>query len=639
MATSSVTEQITESDEQIREALEEAFLPALLPALAQATGDLSLLRDDLRPPGVTPGIPQGGMSDEQQREARALALDAIRRLRDDAPRAAAHPIEGDIREITRWMTGSAAADEYIPLLVEELAPYDDDPRAPAWQMDPKTRFSVAIIGAGMSGILAGIRLKQAGVPFVIFEKNDDVGGTWLENTYPGARVDVPNAFYSYSFAQRTDWPKHFSTQEVLLEYFRDCAREYGVREHVRFRTEVASMAFNEARGAWALRLRAADGAEETVEAQAVISAVGQLNRPKLPEIAGREGFGGASFHSARWDHGVELRGKRVAVIGTGASSAQFIPVVAQEAAELTIYQRTPNWFVPVPNYHEDVGAGLRWLFARVPHYAHWYRFWLFWNTTDGLLPAATVDPAWEPRERSVSAANEQLRVLLTMYLQGQYADRPDLLEKVLPTYPPTSKRIVLDNGVWAETLKRDNVRLITDTIREITRDGVVTADGTERAADVIIYGTGFQASHFLTPMRVTGRDGIDLNAQWDGDARAYLGITVPNFPNFFMLYGPNTNIVVNGSIIYFSECEVRYVMGCLRLLLEGGRRTMDCRADVHDAYNERIDRANLERTWGVSTVNSWYKNAKGRSAQNWPFNLIEYWQRTREPDAADYVFA
>ncbi len=536
------------------------------------------------------------------------------------------------------MTGSPASDEYIPLLLEELAPAGEDPRAPAWHVDGRIPFLVAIIGAGMSGILAGIRLKQAGVPFVIIEKNHDVGGTWLENTYPGARVDVSNAFYSYSFAQKNDWPKHFSTQEILLDYFRDCAGEYGVREHIRFNTEVLSAEFSDDRCTWALRLRTSDGGDETIEAQAVISAVGQLNRPKMPDIAGMERFAGPSFHSARWDHSIDLTGKRVAVIGTGASAAQFIPAIANGVAELTIFQRTPPWFIPVPHYHDEVPEGLRWLFLHVPHYVHWYRFWLFWTTTDGLLPAAIVDEHWPHQDRSVSAVNDQLRALLTGYLQAEFADRPDLLEKVLPAYAPASKRMVLDNGVWAATLKRDNVRLITEPIKEITPRGVVTADGHERAVDVIIYGTGFQASRFLTPMKVAGRHGIDLAGQWDGDARAYMGITIPNFPNFFLMYGPNTNIVVNGSIIYFSECEARYVLGCLRMLIEDRHKAMDCKQEVHDAYNERIDKGNLQRVWGVATVNSWYKNEKGRVSQNWPFNLIEYWQQTKEPNPADYVF-
>jgi 4-hydroxyacetophenone monooxygenase len=633
----SETNQITARDEAIRQALEDAFLPALIPALAQASGDLSLLREDIRPPSVMPAVPQGGMSAAQQAAAKALALDVLRTMRDH-PRVVPRATEADLRTITAWMTGSAASDDYIPLLVEELAPFEDDPRAPNWHAEANTSFKVAIIGAGMSGILAGIRLKQAGVPFVILEKNLDVGGTWFENTYPGARVDVPNAFYSYSFAQKTDWPKYFSPQALLLDYFRECAERYGLREHIRFRTEVISAAFDEDRCTWTLHLRTPDGGDETLETNAAISAVGQLNRPKMPDIPGRESFAGPSFHSAQWDHSVDLKGKRVAVIGTGASAAQFIPAIAPDVADLTVLQRTPTWFVPVPTYHDDVPDGLLWLFRHVPHYAHWYRFWFFWNMTDGLLPAATVDESWPNQEASVSPANEQLRTLLTMYLHSQFGDRPDLLEKEVPKYPPTSKRMVLDNGVWAQTLKRDNVHLVTENIARVTPHGVVTEDGTEHAADVLIYGTGFQASRFLTPMKVSGRRAIDMNEQWDGDAKAYMGITVPNFPNFFMLYGPNTNIVVNGSIIFFSECEVQYVMGCLRLLLEGEHRAMDCRADVHDAYNVRIEAANRQRTWGVSRVNSWYKNERGRVTQNWPFNLIEYWQQTRNPNPSDYTF-
>ncbi len=484
-----------------------------------------------------------------------------------------------------------------------------------------------------------MRLQQAGIPFVIFEKNADFGGTWLENTYPGARVDVSNAFYSYSFAQRVDWPKHFSPQSVLLDYFRDVADEYGLRPHVRFDTEVVSAEFSDATASWTLRVRGADGAAESVEVQALISAVGQLNRPKLPDITGMGSFEGPSFHSARWDHDVDVKGKRVAVIGTGASAAQFIPAIADDVADLTVFQRTPNWLAWVPQYRDDVPSGQRWLFAHVPHYAHWYRFWLFFATVEGLLPAARVDPEWSGSKEAVSKANDELRALMTQNLQRQFADRPDLLEQVQPTYPPAAKRIILDDGSWARTLKREHVHLVTDPIREITPHGVVTDDGTEHRADVIIFGTGFQASHFLTPMKIVGRHGVELHEQWDGDARAYMGITVPNFPNFFMLYGPNTNIVVNGSIIYFSECEVEYILGCLRVLLEGKHRTMECRREVHDAYNERIDAANRLMAWGVAEVNTWYRNEKGRSAQNWPFSLLDYWRQTKEPDPADYEFA
>jgi 4-hydroxyacetophenone monooxygenase len=253
-----------------------------------------------------------------------------------------------------------------------------------------------------------------------------------------------------------------------------------------------------------------------------------------------------------------------------------------------------------------------------------------------MLPAATVDPAYPPTERAVSDANEQFRQLLLMWMHALTEGDPALREQLTPRYPPLSKRFVVDDGSWVMALRRPNVHLVTTPIGCIEPGGIRTADGELFEADVIIYGTGFEASRFLTPMRVTGRGGVDLHQQWAGDARAYLGIVAPGFPNFFFLYGPNTNIVVNGSIIYFSECEVHYLMEYIRTLLAENLVALDCRTDVHDAYNERIDAANGLRTWGFSTVSAWYKNEFGRTAQNWPFSVLEYWEQTRRVDIDDY---
>ena len=239
----------------------------------------------------------------------------------------------------------------------------------------------------------------------------------------------------------------------------------------------------------------------------------------------------------------------------------------------------------------------------------------------------------------MSAANDIVRMLLAEYINAEFADRPDLRDKVMPTYPPGAKRMLRDNGIWPRTLKRDNVQLITTPIREITPTGIVTEDGTAHDVDVLIYGTGFTASQFLTPMKIVGRSGVELHEQWNGDARAYLGVAVPGFPNLFCLYGPNTNIVINGSIVYFSECGVRYILGLVELLLEGGHRAIDVRKDVHDEFNELVDAENRRMAWGWSDVNSWYKNSNGRVAQNWPFTLLEYWKRTLEPNPDDFDFA
>jgi 4-hydroxyacetophenone monooxygenase len=634
-------EPITESDDEIRRALEAAELPPLLPALAYMTGDLSLLREDLKPNAMMLALPQGGLDEDQQARIRALALETLVRYRDLGGAPVAPLGDDDVLRIMEFAVDGTGMAEYLPLLEEELAARGEDRRAAAWRKDelaPAVDFAVLVIGAGMSGLLAAHRLRQAGVAFRVVEKNPDVGGTWYENTYPGCRVDNPNHNYSYSFAQRHDWPLHFSTQDVLHDYLSRCADEFGVRDDISFETEVVAATWSDADRCWSVRLRRGDGAEETVRADAVISAVGQLNRPHLPEIPGRDSFAGPSFHSARWDASVDLRGKRVAVIGTGASAVQFIPEIAGEVGELVVFQRTPPWFGPTPDYHDEVAPGLEWLYSHVPSYSEWNRFWIFWRMGDGALAAVRVDADYEPKGAAVSTMNDFARMMLTEYIRGEFADRPDLLEHVVPDYPVGAKRMLRDNGVWAGALKRPNVRLVTGGIREITPAGVVTADGEEHAVDVIIYGTGFHASKFLTPMRITGVDGLDLHEHWAGDARAYLGITVPGFPNLFCLYGPNTNIVVNGSIVYFSECGVRYILGCVRELLEGGHRAMEVREDVHDAFNAAVDAENRAMAWGWSDVNSWYKNDLGRVAQNWPFTLLEYWQRTLRPDPADYRF-
>jgi 4-hydroxyacetophenone monooxygenase len=625
-------------DAAIAEAARYADAP-LLAALAQTTGDFSVLRDNLRPDLSIPIDPMAGWTEAMLAEAGALAERTLKAWRD---RGWPEPSQASLEELRRIMdftAGGAVDAQYLPLLYEELGGEGDDPRAPAWRagdIAPGRRFRVAVVGAGMSGLVAAHRLAQAGMDFVVLEKNDDVGGTWFENSYPGCRVDVPNHFYSYSFAQKEDWPFYFSPRGVLLDYFRTCTDSFGLRHRIRFRSEVTAATWSEDSCTWSLDVQGPGGVER-LEVEAVVFALGQLNRPHTPEIAGVGDFAGPAFHSARWRHDVDLTGKRVAVIGTGASGAQLIPVLAEEAAELTVFQRTPNWLLPAPDYQAPIPDGKLWLFRHVPFYNQWYRFWIFYRSADALLPATEVDPQW-PDPGSVGLGNALARAYMQGYLEEQFADRPDLIPDVVPSYPPFAKRMVFDNGSWAQALKRPNVRLVTDAITRVTANGVET-EAARYDVDVLVFATGFLASRFLEPVQVTGRDGTDLHAMWNGDARAYLGITVPKFPNLFVLYGPNTNIVVNGSIIYFSECEVRYVLGCLRLLVEGGHDALEVRPDVHDEYNRSVDEANARRVWGAAHVNTWYKNALGRVSQNWPFTLQEYWRRTREPDPGDYTFS
>ena len=634
---------ITEHDDRISAALQHAELAPLLPALAYLTGDLSLLRADLRPDPLMLGLPFSGFSDEQQAEIRRLALAALIAYRDGGCVPAAAPSDAELLLMMEHTVGGAGMEDYLPLLEEELAYKGEDRRAPGWRAEavaPDAAVSAVIIGAGMSGILAGHRLQQAGVPFVILDKNTDVGGTWFEAAYPGCRVDNPNHNYSYSFAQRHDWPFHYSSQDVLHRYFADCADAFDVRRHVQLGCTVQQSVWNEADQTWTVSYTDATGAQQHLTANLVISAVGQLNRPRFPtEIEGFGSFAGETMHSAQWRPDLSLEGKRVVCIGTGASALQFLPHVAAQAAELVITQRTAPWLAPTPDYHEAVPADLQWLYGHVPSYSEFNRFAIFWRMGDGALESVRVDPTWQSDGSSVNMVSEFGRQMLVEYFKAEFAARPDLLEKVVPNYPVGAKRMVRDNGVWARTLQRPNVQLVTEPIARITATGIEMADGTVHEADVLLYGTGYEASKFLTPMTVKGRDGIDLHEQWQGDARAYLGVSIPGFPNFFCLYGPNTNIVINGSIIYFSECGVRYILSLVEMLLATGSSSAEVRRDVHDEFNERVDAENRNMAWGWSSVSSWYKNDLGRVAQNWPFTLLEYWQRTKQADPADYLLA
>ncbi|MEO3756410.1 NAD(P)/FAD-dependent oxidoreductase [Streptomyces sp. B6B3] len=627
-------------DETLRRRLAGAEIPALLMTVAHLTGDPSVLREDLRAPGWL-FAPQGGLTAEQQAEARETAFRALARLRDQPAGPPAPPDRELLRAITSWAMGGDTED-LLPLLAQEIALPEDDPKAPGWSMAelrPGGGFHVAIIGAGFSGLLAGYRLAQAGVPYVIYEKNADVGGTWFENTYPGCRTDVASHLYNYSFAPKADWPEHFCRHDVVHDYLRTFAKESGVADRVRFGTEVTELRWDDEQLRWQMTLDG-PGGRRTVTHHAVVSAVGQLNRPRLPDIPGRDDFAGPAFHSAAWDHTVSLAGKRVAVIGTGASAYQLIPEIVDTAAELVVVQRNPPWLRPTPHYRHAVSEDARWLFAHLPYYTQWYRFWLFAPGLRGILEGWVVDHDYPPTEQAVSQLNDQLRATLRAAMEAQLADAPEdlraeLLPALIPRYPVGAKRVLRDDGRWIATLRRDDVRLVTDPVERIDATGLV-AGGRHHDVDVIVYATGFEASRFLTPMTVRGRDGRDLHTYWNGVPRAYLGITVPGFPNLFTLYGPNTNLVgQGGSIVNFSECATGYVLDAVRLLLAGDHRALDLRQEVLDRYQERVEDGNANRAWGWTSVSGWY-NEGGRSVVNWPFTAREYWELTSTVDPDHY---
>ncbi len=391
-----------------------------------------------------------------------------------------------------------------------------------------------------------------------------------------------------------------------------------MRRHVRFNTTVEAAHYDETTARWRLTLAGEDGAAETLEANAVISAAGQLNRPAIPDIPGLGDFGGPAFHTGAWEAEHELAGKRVALIGTGASAVQAGPAIAGE--RLVIFQRTPRCIVNNPNYYRRVGAGKQWVLEHLPFYARWYRFQLFWGFSDGI-----------------HATNERFRTYMVRHAENMLGDDTDLLAKVIPPYPPYGKRMLIDNH-WYEMLKRDTVDLVTDPIDHVTADTIVTRDGAVHDVDVILFATGFQAACMLAPMDVVGRAGWTLRDEWgDENPRAHLGMTMPGFPYFFVLYGPNTNLGHGGSIMFHAECQVRYVMKCLRHLIEGGHGAMECRTDVHDNFNDRVDAAHEKMVWTHPGTDNWYKNSKGRVITNSPWRLVDYWAWTKTPELDDYV--
>ncbi|MCE2405883.1 MAG: NAD(P)/FAD-dependent oxidoreductase [Pseudomonadales bacterium] len=631
---SELSRAVNATDEEIASALKHAHLPSLINVLVHLTGDSTLLDKSIKPAPMTIGGTPPGYPEELENRIHDLALQTLIHGRDHGFED--HPVDETLLlDMINFIAGVELTDEYIPYALDELniAPKPEEP-----PLEPAVtrNFHVAIIGGGMSGLLAGIRMQELGVDFTIFEKNADVGGTWYENRYPGCRVDSPNHVYSYSFKPK-DWPQHFSDRNALLGYFQETADEYGLRAHTRFETEVRELRFNVGTSTWEIEVEGPNGVETTV-ANAVIAATGQLNRPKMPDLEGIEDFKGPWFHSAEWDHTVPLAGKRVGIIGTGASAFQFTPEVVKEAADVKVFMRTPPWVATNPVYHEYITDETHWLLNQVPYYQSWFRFHMFWTSGEGLLSFARCDDSWNDNIQSVSPANQKLREILTRGIETHLKGRPDLIEKLTPWYPPAAKRMLIDNGHYYRALKQDHVRVVDDQIECINETGLRTSTGEQFDFDVIIYGTGFSASKILFPMRIYGRDGTELREMWNEDPRAYLGVTMPNYPNFFCLYGPNTNIVVNGSIIFFSECEMHYVSKCLRHMLKHGYTAMDCKPNPFESYNEKIDESSLKMAWGASEVNAWYKNANGRVTQNWPGSLVEFWHQMRELNPDDYEF-
>jgi 4-hydroxyacetophenone monooxygenase len=620
---------------RLQQAAHAANIPTLIAVLYQLTGDRRWLSERYRPTRSR-GMDDnrtGGLNDPVQAEIRAAFNAAMHDW--VATRSPARPTLGsdELQEVLNFVMGETVPHEFAPMMGEILEFTRFQPRRP---QHPDADFSVIVIGAGVAGMLASVRLADAGIAHVVLEKNSEVGGSWWENTYPGAGVDTPSYLYSYSFFPGS-WASHFAKRDEVQTYLADFADHFQVRRNVQFDTEVMATRYDQHTQRWITTARRSDGSTTELSSNAVISAVGLLNRPKLPDISGLADFRGHIFHSARWPETIDLTDRRVAIVGSGASAMQIGPAIADTVRSLTIFQRSPQWIAPNDDYFAPIGDHVHWLMENVPFYRVWYRARLSWIFNDKVHASLQVDPEWSEPKRSINAINDGHRAFYTRYLNEQLGTRRDLVAKCLPDYPPFGKRMLLDNG-WFSMLKRHNVELITSAVHQLTPSGVIDAAGTRHDFDVIILATGFHTDRLLYPMRITGRSGRTTTEVWgEHDAWAYLGITVPDFPNLFVMTGPNTALGHGGSFITIAECQIRFIMDALCQMIDRRIGALECRHDVAARYKNAVDDAHAKMIWTHPGMDNWYRNDAGRVVAVLPWRIVDYWQMTNQADLANFT--
>lgn len=621
---------------KIAEAIAEADVRVLLMVLVHLTGDQKWLDSPYAPKRDVRLIPDPGAG---------LPLEVQQQIRDTAFKLLSAGItEPVIKDpgndlMQRMMSvtlGEEVPYEYAEMNREEMGLVK---RLPEWKVEPKVEtlatHEVFIVGAGVSAIALAVNLEQLGIPYTIAEQKSGLGGSWYANRYPGCGVDTPNHSYSFSFGQRYPWSRYFSRREEVHDYLTRLADEFNIRSKMRFGVQVVAAKWNEDSKRWMITLQTEKGREQ-VESKFLVSAIGQLSDPSMPTIKGAETFNGALFHSSMWPEGLDIQGKQVAIIGTGATVMQLAPNIADQVDSVTIYQRTPQWARPIEGYADKISASGQWLLEHVPFYAEWFRFNMFWRYGDGLLPYLRKDPNWPHPERSINKGNDRHRQQLTEFILSELGDRTDLVEKCVPSYPPFAKRILLDNG-WYRTLLKPNVELVDTAISHISGDGVVTSDGELRPADIIVFATGFKLTALAAKLGIVGRDGYALEEAWaDDNPTAYLGLTVPKFPNFFSMLGPSSAPAHGGSVIFQAECQSRYISASIVGMVERNMTALEVKQSVHDDYIRKVDAEHQQLIWSHPGTNTYYRNKYGRVFTVMPWRFVDYWAMTHDPDWDEY---
>jgi len=616
-------------------ALQAANLQTLLMVYVHLTHDESMLETfkvHIHPPYTNPdyAIPQACIDDLRAKLRHVLVTPGAART-DDPPLAL-------IKKMMSVGVGEPVEDEFVPMVLDQSGFKREAPRrARTGRVPPPPGFKVLVIGAGLTGLLASIELERAGYDHVVIEKNEEVGGAWWKNRYPGVGVDTPSHFYSYSFEISPEWNHYHPHGADMREYFRSVADKYNVRRHIRFETRVLSLKFDSAETLWHVTIEnVKTGAREVLKANAVFNAFGTTDRWSLPDIPGIETFKGIITHSAGYDENIDLKGKRVAVIGTGASSAQIVSTIVKDVSELTVFMRTKHWMINNPEVTKEVPEAVKWALRHIPHYKQWFRFRVFWFAADGLYPNVVKDPSYPEDGIAVSALNEGMRQYALAHMQQKLAGRPDLLEKLTPDFPIFSKRIVMDAG-WFDALVQPHTTLEDRPVAAITPSGIRMEDGTEYPLDVIICATGFTHGKLVRDLPIEGRDGHILEEDWaDEEERAYMGTTIPFYPNYFMSVGPNAGPNHAGGLNVVSEAQVHYMIECLDLMNAHGAKTIEPTQQAFSRHNQRIDEQMKKMIWTHPKAHSYYQNSKGRPVGPWPFRLVDMWNEMRGPVVDDY---
>lgn len=542
------------------------------------------------------------------------------------------------REMMSLLTGEPVTDREYAFGREELA-LDEFPREARWGTDDPIvpeGFVVSIIGAGASGIAAAIQFERLGIPYVVYERQSDIGGTWHLNHYPDARVDTSSFLYQFKFVKNYPWPEYFAGQEEVKGYLEHVAKKFGVYEHIVFDTELTRAEYDASNHRWTLKLKHHDGEVTERTSNVIVSAAGQFSTPKFPDFPGVEDYRGRCFHTTAWDDNYQVAGQRIAVIGNGSTGVQVMPRLAKDGAEVYAFQRTPQWISPMEGYRELIGSEIRWLFDNVPWYWNWYCYSMQ-VTTSGMQGAQEYDRDWQARGGVISERNDGMRETLTEYIRSKVGHVPELFEKLVPDYAPLARRLVVDNG-WYEALLRDNVHLVTDGIERFTETGIVTGAGEHIELDAVVMAAGFDVSKYLWPTEYVGEGGRTIEEAWNEDGpRAYLGMTVPQFPNLFIFYGPNAQARA-GAFLSWVEIWARYAAEAVVYMLEHGHPSAVVREEVFHDYNERLDAAHDNLIWEKEAPRdkNYYVNRFGRQNVNLPWRNEHYFEMVAHFNPADF---